>query len=316
MVAMIELADAFLRGAGFWAHGVLALRFALMRPVTVNTAAATTLCLCLMVYIALSAPAFPEECVPGCAFLRAATSAVPFLLWFVVFAIFDDGLRPRWWHAFAFAAIVAPAFIDDIAPLRPLVVAGLYGHILYVAVVTAASDLVETRIVFRRAFFGMAAITGLVITVVEVIYGPEAPSPALMAAQATALALLPSAFLFWSHRMSTDLFFQLPRSAPASAAAQADPLLAALTKAMEDEVWRTEGLTIGALAARLGAPEHQVRALINRRLGHRNFSGFINARRIAAAAAALEDPARRNAQILTIAHEVGFASLGPFNRAF
>jgi AraC-like DNA-binding protein len=35
-----------------------------------------------------------------------------------------------------------------------------------------------------------------------------------------------------------------------------------------------------------------------------------------AACAVLADPARADVPVLTIAHESGFASLGPFNRAF
>lgn len=81
-------------------------------------------------------------------------------------------------------------------------------------------------------------------------------------------------------------------------------------------LWRQEGLTIGALAGRLAIPEHRLRRLINRALGHRNFPAYINGHRIAAARALLDDPEKADLPILSIAHEVGFASLGPFNRAF
>ena len=47
-------------------------------------------------------------------------------------------------------------------------------------------------------------------------------------------------------------------------------LLAALRHAMEhDRLYRAEGLSIGSLATRLGTPEHRLRRLINRQLGHR-----------------------------------------------
>ena len=94
-------------------------------------------------------------------------------------------------------------------------------------------------------------------------------------------------------------------------------VLARLDKAMnENEVWRGEDLSIGALAALVGAPEHRLRKLINGVLGHRNFADYVNGRRIEAAKVALADPEQALKSVSTIAFELGFASLGPFNRAF
>ena len=94
-------------------------------------------------------------------------------------------------------------------------------------------------------------------------------------------------------------------------------VLARLDRAMnENEVWRGEDLSIGTLAALVGAPEHRLRKLINGTLGHRNFADYVNGRRIEAAKAALSDPEQALKSVSTIAYELGFASLGPFNRAF
>ena len=76
------------------------------------------------------------------------------------------------------------------------------------------------------------------------------------------------------------------------------------------------GLTIRMLAERLNYPEHQLRRLINGHLGYRNFSAFLNSYRIDAAKLQLVDPARVRIPVLTIALGLGYASLGPFNRAF
>jgi AraC-like DNA-binding protein len=83
-----------------------------------------------------------------------------------------------------------------------------------------------------------------------------------------------------------------------------------------DEVWKEEGLTIASLALRAAMPETQLRRLINDCLGYRNFPSYVNAHRIAAAKARLADPNGARVSISTIAYETGFASLGPFNRAF
>jgi AraC-like DNA-binding protein len=84
----------------------------------------------------------------------------------------------------------------------------------------------------------------------------------------------------------------------------------------DERAYRTEDLTLAALASRLAVPEYRLRRLINRRLGHRNFNAFVNGFRLDEARAALRDPTRRALPVLTIALEAGFQSIGPFNRAF
>ncbi|MFT3722762.1 MAG: AraC family transcriptional regulator [Hyphomonadaceae bacterium] len=83
-----------------------------------------------------------------------------------------------------------------------------------------------------------------------------------------------------------------------------------------DQVWKEEGLTIASLALRASMPETQLRRLINDCLGYRNFPSYVNAHRISAAKARLSDPSEARVSISTIAYDIGFASLGPFNRAF
>lgn len=83
-----------------------------------------------------------------------------------------------------------------------------------------------------------------------------------------------------------------------------------------EEVWREEGLTIAGLALRAGMPETQLRRLISDRLGYRNFPSYVNAHRVACAKQRLADPREARVSVSAIAYEIGFASLGPFNRAF
>ena len=93
-------------------------------------------------------------------------------------------------------------------------------------------------------------------------------------------------------------------------------LIGRITSAMAAGIWREEGLTIGALATKLSVPEHRLRRTINKGLGHRNFSSFINRARIEAACDMLRDPEHVHTTMLEIAYDVGFSSMGPFNRAF
>ena len=94
-------------------------------------------------------------------------------------------------------------------------------------------------------------------------------------------------------------------------------IVEALDRAMvRDRAYRIDDLTLGVLALKLAVPEYRLRRAINRHLGHRNFNAYINGLRLADARATLADPARRAASVLEIALEAGFASIGPFNRAF
>ncbi|MEM1196295.1 MAG: helix-turn-helix domain-containing protein [Pseudomonadota bacterium] len=89
-----------------------------------------------------------------------------------------------------------------------------------------------------------------------------------------------------------------------------------LLNAMEQGAYRTSGLTIAALASDLDTPEHRLRALINQRLGYRNFSAFLNRHRIAEARERLVDKDSVDLPVLSIAMDLGYNSLATFNRAF
>lgn len=89
-----------------------------------------------------------------------------------------------------------------------------------------------------------------------------------------------------------------------------------LDAAMAAGFYRTPGLTIAGLADHLGTPEHRLRALINQRLGYRNFAAFLNRYRIGEATAVLADRERVDLPVLTIAMDLGYNSLPTFNRAF
>lgn len=83
-----------------------------------------------------------------------------------------------------------------------------------------------------------------------------------------------------------------------------------------ERLFAREGLTVSALAKLLHTQEHIMRRVINRGLGFRNFNEFLHTHRLREAAQRLLDPAERRIPVLTIALESGYASIGPFNRAF
>lgn len=93
----------------------------------------------------------------------------------------------------------------------------------------------------------------------------------------------------------------------------ADDVLAAVR---ERRLYRRTGLTIGQLASELQLPEHRLREAINQTLGFRNFNAFLNRLRLEEVAGRLADAQQAQVAITTLALDAGYASLGPFNRAF
>ncbi len=194
----------------------------------------------------------------------------------------------------------------------------LVAHVFAVIARSWRGDLVEARRSLRGPFLSAVALYALVLSGFEIAEALGAAPSWAGIAQAATLATLAAAGALVFLQARPDLF------GPAAAPATTDPaavrerwLLDRLAAAMEDDaVWRCERLTIGQLAAAVGAPEHRVRRAINGGLGHRNFAEFLNARRIRAARDELADPAAAERSISEIAFALGYASLGPFNRAF
>ncbi|HEY6942321.1 helix-turn-helix transcriptional regulator [Dokdonella sp.] len=81
------------------------------------------------------------------------------------------------------------------------------------------------------------------------------------------------------------------------------------------QVYREPDLRVAELAARLGTVEHRLSKLITQRMGEKNFNQLLNRYRIAHACRLLA-MREGHGNILRVSTESGFASLGPFNRAF
>ncbi len=323
MQTWIETFDHVLRGAGIGVLCLQLLRFITVRSIAVAQVLASALCLSLICYILVSSPMLRDEIGPAAKAIRYLPVFVPFLFWWTFLAIFDDGFRWRGWHVIPLLLVVLPVFaIDRVAGaglFRGAVVAALYVHLVLIAVRTAAADLDEPRRHFRRWFLIISALLGLVITAVEVTV-EDGPLPAFVfPLHAAAILLLSTVFALWSMRLRDELWAggQRARTREENGLSAAEnALLLRLNSGMDAEIWRREGLTIGRLAEELGAPEHRLRRVINQGLGYRNFTAFMNERRISAACAILSDAQSAETPILTIAFDCGYSSLGPFNRAF
>jgi AraC-like DNA-binding protein len=268
--------------------------------------------------------------------IRALATGNNLVFWLFARALFDDGFRPRPWHAALWLLIVAIGFLDGVVPASSSPAAALVDDLLGVAALLFAAlavvpavaswrgDLVERRRRLRL-FVVAAAAAQIGLTALAGLLGARRAAPLAVGLLETAGLLLIVGTIAWSLlRAAADEALFPAVCAPAPHAARPPgldsaerALVAALEQTMTvQRAYRQEGLTIGRLAEMQGLPEYRLRRLINQGLGHRNFNSFLNRYRIADAKAALADPAQEAVPILTIALDAGFSSLGPFNRAF
>jgi AraC-like DNA-binding protein len=261
--------------------------------------------------------------------------SVPYSLWLFARAVFEA----PWPHPAATILVVLIGFLGWAANLAAGLpdtslssVAGfvmratallIVLHALWLAVTGRPDDLVERRRSFRFLFIGVVAAQVIVVLTVELVLAGASPPAWLDLANVVIIAVMtlalaipllrlnPYFVVAEAHRRSPDAKPGKSDLPPASIVYR-DKLL----ELMAGGYFIETGLTIAQLAAKLDCPEHQLRRLINRHLGYRNFSAFLNSYRIAEAKKRLADPDNVRTPVLTIALDLGYASLGPFNRAF
>jgi AraC-like DNA-binding protein len=268
--------------------------------------------------------------------------------WLFVRVLFEDrqSIRP-----ILFVPVLAPALCGLAAAYLPhspfttalwissaLIRIGLALHIMAIVMRSWENDLVEYRRRLRGPFVVVVTLYILAICAFDLWEAFVGPVPMFPLINAIVLAIVTVSGSFVFIEARDELFsgesatlLRPPQRveirtngatahnlAPVNgldrtAKADLERLQALMTT---QQVWREEGLTIASLALKAGMPEAQLRRLINDCLGYRNFPSFVNAHRIAAAKTRLSDPNEARVTVSTIAYDIGFASLGPFNRAF
>lgn len=312
-----------MRGGATALLAVIAIVFGLRRPISRKSVSVSALAIGSMAYVLLSSPNLPlGHSTLGYPLIMLAGIA-PILVYWAGVELFVDRFTFRWWHIAAAAAIALGAWLYRLIPweaeIRGVLLILVYCHLVYVAISTSPDDLVEGRRRFRRWFITAMALMGGTIAIVELFNIDQNLPAVLFPLHAAAFVLLATVFLFWALTVRDDIWDVRTQSArrPAADLSPAETaILSRLQEAMDSGIWQTEGLTVGQLAAQLDTPEHRLRRVINQALGYRNFAAFINEARIVSAKEVLSDIKRADTPILTIAHEAGFGSLGPFNRAF
>ena len=261
--------------------------------------------------------------------------AVPFTLWLFARAVFGANW-PR--TAIVYPIVITGALVwvlhlagDSVEPglanamgliLRVIALAVVI-HALWLTLRDRPDDLIEVRRSFRLFFVGIISVQVAAVLVVELaLRGAPAP-PWLDLTNVVVIAVLTLCLAIPMLNLNTA-FFELERDSGAKEPRQSTETLSGvegvyhkkLLELMESGFFRTTGLTISVLAKELDYPEHQLRRLINGQLGYRNFSTFLNHYRINAAKQQLADPEYARTPVLTMALDLGYGSLRPFNRAF
>jgi len=262
------------------------------------------------------------------------SGVVPFAFWLLAEAHFDDDFRLRPVHGvlllclavvrYAARFFVGEHGIPAVIPtghallwavIPRLFALGFVGHALYRVHAGARADLVVPRLKARYAVLGFSGVYIFLELIAEAfLAGSVSDRTAARIHSATSLALIVGVTLL-SLRLDPNVL--RPEPSPAEPPAPDPALVARLQHLIDvEQVFREEGLTIALLAERMALHEYKVRQLINAHLGFRNFNAFLHHYRLREAQKALSDPAKSRLGVAQIAYEVGYRSLGPFNKAF
>ncbi|MGA7805473.1 helix-turn-helix domain-containing protein [Bradyrhizobium sp.] len=286
-------------------------------------------------YIVESAPGFGALDLRLRAPVHLMSCGTPAAFWIAMGAIFVDEFRLRWYQTLAWLALVTlggaamakhPMSIDV---ARSVLSVSLMLLGIWQALAGRAADLVEGRRRLRVWYAVVTAFYGVVIIASEWLWPGGLSAAPLSLANATGLMGFIFLFAVLGSLPSGEPLVPVPvqgrqkpslpndaPQVPAPTGADAKQLAALRNLLDHGKIYREPELSVASLSRKLDVPEHRLRHLINRQLGQRNFSAFINGYRLAEAEAALGDPAQAAVPVLTIALDAGFGSIGPFNRAF
>lgn len=274
------------------------------------------------------------------AVLRVFAAGAVGFLWLSVRAVFDDYFRPRFTSYLPPLVLLGGALLTSLWPrFGGIIVIGLTSllamHLVWLLLIDRSVDLDEGRRRLRPLMVGLAGIYIIAMTWgkwwlnsmnLQSYYEPCSLSLLIL------IKLLVMQRIGQSGNPLSALLARPRRGAdgqrdPGAATDAIDKEVetaardAALAHDMADcirskRLYADSSLTLNLLAQAFDLPEYRLRHLINRVLGQRNFNVFLNRFRLDEAVRRLADPAQSELPVLTIALDVGFGSIGPFNRAF
>ena len=281
--------------------------------------------------------------------------ATPAVIWILAQSLFRENFRPGPAHWLLAGIYTVVTFAADWGRFRlgilgevpriaeAILLAGRGSALLFVlaagyaAIAHWRADLVEARRRARGVFVAIIVLVFATLAVSDFLFGPTGASAAWLVPGHLALIVIAFTLLLVIARGGMDDLFAPPPPPVPTGLSIVDPKVSgasaprtgdrsrAITAALASRVteamtarrlWQREGLGIAQLAAELRTQEYLLRRAINQHLGYRNFNDFLHDYRLREAARRLESASDRALPVLTIALDCGYASIGPFNRAF
>ena len=248
---------------------------------------------------------------------------VPFSFWLASKRIFSDKPIP-FLQTFVIAIITLIIYYslyffrqrESASNLLPLVSAIISFFFILLAIYEAIKgnedDLITKRKRFRTVFIYTISIIVLITLMAELGLQNEDQQLPKFVQRTTILVF--STYILLKNAYWKDILFTVKKK---SIEVKGDELIDRIQQRMiEEDFYSQENLTIKKLAEALTEQEYIVRRAINQQLNYRNFTDFLNSYRIAEAKNILTDYSHRKTTVLEIAYNIGFNSIGPFNRAF
>ena len=274
----------------------------------------------------VSSPVFGQINLEVGPWLALPADAVPPLLFFFTWDLFEDDREPPlfvWLIAALYLAValwigLGTGATNAAINIYLLVVVqltklGFAIGAMFIIWSGRKNDVVETRLKLRRVFVASIGVIVAAVVATELVTGwnvPERIELIGMTAIFIATLMINLAFL----RLNPS-FVLRDSKARAPVLPEDASLVDALNRLMSEELaYTNHDLRIADLAASLRVPEYQLRRTINSSLGYQNFNQFINQYRVEEAARRLVNEPR--VPVLTIALDVGFRSISSFNTAF
>jgi AraC-like DNA-binding protein len=279
--------------------------------------------------------------------LAVGSFSVPILLWATAQVLFIDEFRLNVRHVVSIVALLVIGYYNALAsdffgvpvldateaalfeltrPAQQFLNIGFMASAFYTAYRGRHDDLIDARRRFRMHFVVMGGGVAMLLAVIELSLDPSQVTgfhnwvgPPLVLVAGTWIG-------FWVlgvAGMGTGggVLAELSQAPTAASEPNIEPGDQAAHRRLleafdEQHLYREHGLTIASLAGQIDVPEHHLRRLINKGLGFRNFSAFLNSYRLGDVVTAFSDPDQAGLPILTIALDAGFQSIATFNRAF
>lgn len=337
-LSLLDMLDLFFRVLTVGHLCILSI-YVLSRNCHLKSILATAVAVCLCAYLLLTAPIPDKNYGALRGILLFFTEITPYLLWCFAFSLLDGNFHPKhwakWihvtlaltllWFAYFFGYLQGKGLfhqVNHVIQILPLL------HIAFISIKGLADDLVNTRRLLRKIFFITICLYFCFVLALELGDSSLRDSSifSIINASFTLLATSTFSWFYFKNTVKDTLLTKMadpikPESEsvlpltldiPASYKNVHDNLC----QLMANGFYRETQLTIKELGCKLAIPEHQLRELINKHLGFRNFSDFLNSYRLPAACSQFADITNSRKPILTIALELGYGSIAPFNRAF